>query len=57
MTETKSKFMKVECKNCGNTQTVFDHAATEVKCLVCDKTLVAPTGGISKVNGEVKRTF
>jgi small subunit ribosomal protein S27e len=55
--ETKSKFVKVECKNCSNTQTVFDHAASEVKCLVCDKTLVEPTGGNAKIHGEVKRTF
>ncbi len=55
--ETKSKFIKVECKNCGNTQVTFDRSATVVKCLVCDKTLVSPTGGAAKVEGEVKRSF
>lgn len=53
----KSKFMKVECKNCGNTQVVFDHAASRVSCLVCDKILVEPTGGQAKINAEVKRSF
>ena len=49
--------MKVECKNCGNTQVVFDHATSKVKCLVCDKLLVEPTGGMAKVNAGVKRAF
>jgi len=55
--ETKSNFVKVECKNCGNTQTVFDRSATEVKCLVCKAVLVEPTGGKAKISAEVKRTF
>ena len=56
-TQTKSKFLKVECKNCGNTQTVFDHSATEVKCLVCKAVLVEPTGGTAKIKADVKREF
>lgn len=54
---TKSKFLKVECKKCGNTQVVFDHSATKVKCLVCDEILVKPKGGMADVKAEVKRTF
>jgi small subunit ribosomal protein S27e len=53
----RSKFVKVECKNCGNTQVVFDRAATKVTCLVCDKVLVEPTGGQAKIQAEVKRSF
>jgi small subunit ribosomal protein S27e len=57
MEETKSKFMKVECKGCGNTQVVFDRAKSKVSCMVCDKELVEPTGGRAKVHGEIKRSF
>ena len=57
MDETKSKFLKVECKKCNNTQVVFDHASTKVKCLVCDAVLAEPTGGKADVKAETKRTF
>jgi len=56
-TKTGSKFAKVECKNCGNTQVVFDRSATEVKCLVCKAVLAEPTGGKAKINAEIKREF
>lgn len=55
--QPKSKFLKIECKNCGNTQVVFDHSATKVKCLVCDAVLVEPKGGLADVKAQVKRTF
>jgi small subunit ribosomal protein S27e len=54
---TQSKYLKVECKNCGNTQMVFDRATTKVNCLVCDALLAKPTGGKADVTGNVKRTF
>jgi len=53
----KSKFLKVECKGCGNAQVVFDHAATEVKCLVCNAVLAEPSGGRADIKVDVKRTF
>jgi small subunit ribosomal protein S27e len=55
--QPKSKFLKVECKGCGNTQVVFDHASTKVKCLVCDAVLAEPTGGKADVKVPVQREF
>ena len=52
-----SKFVKVECRNCGNAQVVFDHASTRVKCLVCDAELAEPTGGRAKLKAKVNRSF
>ncbi|HID42665.1 MAG TPA: 30S ribosomal protein S27e [Archaeoglobaceae archaeon] len=49
----KSKFIRVKCPDCENTQIIFDHASTTVKCLVCGRTLAEPTGGRSSIKAEV----
>ena len=49
----KSRFIKVRCPSCGNEQVVFDHAIFPVRCLVCGKLLVQPTGGKAKILGEI----
>ncbi|WP_457591591.1 30S ribosomal protein S27e [Geoglobus sp.] len=48
-----SRFLKVKCPDCENEQVVFDHASTHVKCLVCGRTLVEPTGGRARLKAEV----
>ena len=47
----RSNFLKVKCVDCGNQQIVFDHAASNVQCIICGKTLVKPKGGKSEING------
>jgi small subunit ribosomal protein S27e len=51
--ETKSKFIKVRCEGCKNEQIVFGSASSTVPCLVCEKELLAPTGGKSKITARV----
>jgi len=51
--QPKSKFLKVRCPDCGNEQIIFDHASTEVKCIVCGKVLARPTGGKAKVEAQI----
>jgi small subunit ribosomal protein S27e len=46
----------VECPDCGNEQTVFGKASTEVLCAVCGSTLATPTGGKADLAGEVVDT-
>jgi small subunit ribosomal protein S27e len=46
-------FLRVECGECGNEQTIFSHAATEVECLVCGEVLAHPQGGKVDVNGDI----
>ncbi|MFH1972917.1 MAG: 30S ribosomal protein S27e [archaeon] len=48
----QGQFIKVRCK-CKNEQVIFSKCASEVKCLVCDKTLAMPTGGKSKIEAQV----
>lgn len=45
----KSRFLKIVCLNCGSTQTVFGCASTEVKCQTCEKVIIQPTGGKSRI--------
>lgn len=49
----KGKFIKVRCTGCKNEQVVFGKCSTEIKCLVCGKTLCDPSGGKSKVKARV----
>jgi len=51
--EPNSKFIKIRCPKCKNEQITFGKASTEVKCLVCDKTLAEPTGGKLKVKSRI----
>lgn len=49
----KSKFVKVRCPDCENTQIIFDHPSTVVKCLVCGRTLSEPRGGRGEIKAEI----
>jgi small subunit ribosomal protein S27e len=49
----KGNFLKVKCLDCGNQQTVFDHAASTVQCIICGKTLVKPKGGKSEIVAQI----
>jgi small subunit ribosomal protein S27e len=49
----KSKFIKVRCPKCKNEQVIFGSASSVVPCLVCEKELVFPTGGKSKISARV----
>lgn len=51
--KTKSRFLKVKCNDCGNEQVIFGCAASEIKCIVCDKILAEPTGGKTQVKTEI----
>lgn len=50
---TKSRFLKIKCNDCGNEQVMFGCAASEVKCLVCDKSLAEPRGGKAVVKTQI----
>lgn len=52
-----SNFLKVKCTKCGNEQVVFDRAAVQVKCNVCEDVLLEPQGGKAKIKGEVTQVL
>ncbi len=49
-----SKFLKVECAECNETQSVYSHATTVVTCNSCGNTIATPTGSLANVHGSVK---
>ncbi|MEM2174705.1 MAG: 30S ribosomal protein S27e [Candidatus Micrarchaeia archaeon] len=53
---SRSKFYLVRCE-CGAETFIFSSVSTEVKCDKCKRTLAIPTGGASKIIGEVKRVI
>lgn len=53
MSDTKSRFLRVKCGDCGNEQVIFGCAASQAKCLVCDKVLAESTGGKTQVKTQI----
>lgn len=51
--EPKGKFVKVRCTKCKNEQVIFGKCSTEVVCLVCNEPLACPSGGKSKIKGNI----
>jgi len=51
--ETKSRFLRVKCNDCGNEQVIFSNVATTVKCTACDKVIAEPRGGKAEIKTEV----
>jgi small subunit ribosomal protein S27e len=48
-----SKFLKVTCSKCKNEQIIYNKAATNVKCLVCNAELAEARGGKAKIKAKV----
>lgn len=55
--ETRSRFLKVICTSCKNEQIIFNKASSNVKCLVCDRTLAESRGGKAKIKTKVIQSF
>ncbi len=49
----KSRFLLVQCNECGHRQILFDHSKIEVRCQVCGAPLAVPKGGRAKILGRV----
>lgn len=53
----ESRFLKVQCLKCKNEQIIFNKAAKDVKCLVCDNTLAEVTGGKSIIKSKILKVL
>ncbi|MEM1976609.1 MAG: 30S ribosomal protein S27e [Nitrososphaerota archaeon] len=49
----RSRFLLVQCNECGHRQILFDHAKMEVKCQVCSAPLATPKGGKARILGRI----
>jgi small subunit ribosomal protein S27e len=48
-----SKFLKVNCNECGELQIVYSHAAQNVACKSCGNNIAEPSGSKAKINGKI----
>ncbi|MCE4624121.1 MAG: 30S ribosomal protein S27e [Caldisphaeraceae archaeon] len=53
--QPRSRFLVVECPNCGHKQVIYSHATFPVRCLSCGSQLVKPTGGKAEILGKVEK--
>jgi len=51
--EPSSRFLKLRCAKCKNEQIIFGKPSSQIKCLVCDKSLADSTGGKGKIKARV----
>ena len=51
--EPSSKFLKVNCKECGEEQVVYSHATSSVTCNACGNVIAEPRGSAAKIIGKV----
>ncbi|MFP4116473.1 MAG: 30S ribosomal protein S27e [Candidatus Aenigmatarchaeota archaeon] len=55
--EPDSKFLKVSCSDCENSQIIFNKPTTQVECSECGSNLCEPRGGMGKVQSKIKEVF
>ncbi|MBS3076774.1 30S ribosomal protein S27e [Candidatus Pacearchaeota archaeon] len=55
--DPESKFVRAVCTRCGNSQVLFGKSSTRVKCDKCNKLLVEPKGGKTRIRTMVKEVF
>ena len=52
-----SKFVKVKCSKCKESQVIYGNASTRVRCLKCDSILAEPSGGKAKIRSRVEEVL
>ena len=53
--ERKGRFLIIVCPRCSNRQIIFGKATLKIKCLKCNKLLIKPTGGKTKIKARIER--
>jgi small subunit ribosomal protein S27e len=49
----RSKFQRVQCKECSAENILFSHVTTTVTCKSCGNVIAEPTGSVAKIYGTV----
>ena len=52
-----SRFIKVKCSKCKNSQVIFGKASTKVRCLDCNSIIALPAGGKAKIRSRVEEVL
>ena len=56
-TKGSGKFLKVVCVRCRNKQVIYGKSSTNVKCLKCNKLLVKPRGGKTRIKTLIEEVL
>ena len=46
------RFLRVNCRDCGNEVIIFERASTSISCSICGATLARPAGGRADLTGS-----
>ncbi|MCX6773757.1 MAG: 30S ribosomal protein S27e [Candidatus Micrarchaeota archaeon] len=53
-----TKFIKIKCMKCGNSQVAFSHTNKDIRCQKCDALLLQPKGGKAHlVDAEIEEEY
>jgi len=55
--KSDSKFVRVKCSKCKNTQIIFGKASSKVYCVECEGILALPSGGNAKIRARVEEVL
>jgi len=50
-----AKYLRIICPRCKNKQIIYSRATLRIKCDLCNRLLIQPTGGKTKVKAGVKQ--
>ena len=53
----KSKFQKVQCKECNAENILYSHVSSVVTCKSCGNVIAESTGSVAKIFGTVSGTL
>jgi len=53
----ESKFIKIKCSKCKNSQVIFGKASTKVHCLSCGSIIALPAGGKAKIRARIEEVL
>ena len=55
MKQNRSKFVRVQCPECKNVQTIAGKPSSQIKCVICGYVLAAPQGGKTVIKAQVEK--
>ncbi len=57
MVDNESKFVRVRCSKCKNSQIIFGKSSSRVRCLKCSKIVAESDGGKAKIRSLVEEVL
>jgi small subunit ribosomal protein S27e len=52
-----SKFISVQCPQCGEKRIIFSHSTTDINCKSCGQIMAKKTGSKASIIGKIVEAF